>query len=357
MSARVRAGRGIRPRKAVEKMRAYHPPLEGRAGKLRLDFNENTSGCSPAVRRALRRLSSATVSMYPEQETVRARLAKYFRVAPEELLLTNGTDDALHLVTDTFIERGDEVLIVEPTFAMYRFYSELAGARITALRYDAEMQFPMAAVLEALKREPRVFFVANPNNPTGNVLSAAELRKLLRPAARSVVVIDEAYFEYCGVTAIGWIREFRNLIVTRTFSKAAGMAGLRLGCILTNRDNAAGMRKAASPYPVNAAALAAAYACATDKAYLRATIREFRKSRAELTAGLRHLGVEQFPSAANFILTNMDERAKDVVHGLSQRGILVRDRSSDFGGPGYVRITIGTVAQTRRVLRALKEVL
>ena len=123
--------RAIRPRKAVEAMRAYHPPLEGRDGKLRLDFNENTAGCSPAVRRALKQLTSAAVSMYPEQKTVRKRLAKYFRVAPEELLLTNGTDDALHLVTDTFVEPHDEVLIVEPTFAMYRFYSELAGARVS----------------------------------------------------------------------------------------------------------------------------------------------------------------------------------------------------------------------------------
>lgn len=347
----------IRPRKAVEQMRSYHPPLEGRGGKLRLDFNENTAGCSPAVRRALRQLTSADVSMYPEQETVRKKLAKYFRVLPEELLLTNGTDDALHLVTDTFVERGDEVVIVEPTFAMYRFYSELAGARVTALRYDAALQFPMAAVLEALERGPRVFFVANPNNPTGNVLNSSELRKLLRAAKRTVVVIDEAYFEYCDISAIGWIREFPNLIVTRTFSKAAGMAGLRLGCIFTNPQNAVVMRKAASPYPVNAAALAAADACATDKAYLRTTIREFRKSRAKLISGLAKLGVKQFPSAANFILTNLGGKAKAVVHALSERRILVRDRSSDFAGLGYVRITIGTVAQTRRVLRALKEVL
>jgi histidinol-phosphate aminotransferase len=295
--------------------------------------------------------------MYPEQESVRRRLAKYFRVAPDELLLTNGTDDALHLVTDTFVERGDEVLIVEPTFAMYRFYSELAGARVTALRYDAKLTFPMASVLKSLAREPRVFFLANPNNPTGHALKASELRRILGAQTNTVVVIDEAYFEYCDVTAVRWIRDFPNLIVTRTFSKAAGMAGLRLGCIFTHSGNAAVMRKAASPYPVNAAALAAAHACATNKAYLRETIREFRKSRAALITGLKKLGVKQFPSAANFILTNMGERAKDVVRGLSTRGILVRDRSSDFGGLGYVRITIGTVAQTRRVLRALKEVL
>ena len=164
-------------RAAVERMRPYHPPLEGRGGKLRLDFNENTTGCSPLVRKALRKLSSADVSMYPEQETIRRELARFFRVRSDELLLTNGTDEALHLIVDTFLESGDSVLLVEPTFAMYRFYSELAGARIQALRYDAKLQFPMAALLAALRARsaPRIFFLANPNNPTGNVLRAAEV--------------------------------------------------------------------------------------------------------------------------------------------------------------------------------------
>ena len=337
-------------------MRAYHPPLEGRGGKLRLDFNENTVGCSPAVRQALRRMTSEAASMYPEQETVRRKLAQHFGVAADQLLLTNGTDDALHLVTDTFVDRGDEVLVVEPTFAMYRFYSELAGARVTALRYDDAMRFPLNGALAALRRGPRVFFLANPNNPTGSVLRERELRLLLRAAPKTLVVIDEAYFEYCKISTIRWIRE-RNLVVTRTFSKAAGMAGLRLGCVFTCRENAAAMRKAASPYPVNVAALTAAVACASDRAYMRRTVSEFRRSRVMLVEGLRKLGVEQFPSAANFVLTFVGERAKSVVEALRERGILVRDRSSDFGGRGYVRITIGTVAQTRRVLRALREVL
>jgi histidinol-phosphate aminotransferase len=202
-----------------------------------------------------------------------------------------------------------------------------------------------------------VLFLANPNNPTGSVLMERELRALLRAARRTLVVVDEAYFEYCKISAISWIRREPNLVVTRTFSKAAGMAGLRLGCVFTCSDNAAAMRKAASPYPVNVAALTAAVACVSDRAYLRRTVREFRRSRTVLMEGLRKLGIEQFPSAANFVLTCMGERAKGVVAGLREQGILVRDRSSDFGGRGYVRITIGTVTQTRRVLRALKEVL
>ena len=233
-------------RRAVQRMRPYNPPLEGRTSKLRLDFNENPIGCSPAVRRALAKLSFASISAYPEQETVRRKAAKHFGVHPSELLLTNGTDEALRLVVNTFVDTRDTVLLVEPTYAMYRFYSELAGARIVAPRYDAAMSFPWKNVLAALKAQPRVFFLPNPNSPTGNLLSRHRLRRILNAAKQTVVVIDEAYFEFSGVTVIPWIARHKNLIVTRTFSKSAGLAGLRLGCIFTHQELAATMRKAAS---------------------------------------------------------------------------------------------------------------
>jgi histidinol-phosphate aminotransferase len=347
----------ILPRKAVARMRPYHPPLEGRDGKLRLDFNENTIGCSPKARQAVCNLASATVSMYPEQETVRRELARFSGVRNEELLLTNGTDEALHLIVDTFLEPDDTVLLVEPTFAMYRFYSELAGARIQALRYDAAMQFPMKALLAALRKRPRIFFLANPNNPTGNVLQPAELQRILRVATRTLVVVDEAYVEFSGITILPWIHRHNNLVVTRTFSKAAGLAGLRLGCIFANRSITEQFRKAQSPYPVNAAALAAARATISDRRFLRNTLREFRRSRKELERGLAKLGVPFFPSAANFVLLFLGSRAKEIVASLARQGTLIRDRSSDFGGAGYVRITFGTLSQTRRVLRQLKEIL
>jgi len=344
-------------RKAVARMRPYHPPLEGRDGKLRLDFNENTAGCSPKARAAIRNLTSGTVSMYPEQETVRRELAAFFGVHANELLLTNGTDEALHLIVDTFLEPDDAVLLVEPTFAMYRFYSELAGARIQALRYDAAMQFPMKALLAALRKRPAIFFLANPNNPTGSVLRPAELRRILKAATNTLVVVDEAYFEFSGITILPWIRRHNNLVVTRTFSKAAGLAGLRLGCIFAHRSIAEHFRKAQSPYPVNVAALAAARACVRDQGFLRGTLREFRRSRKELERGLTKLGVHFFPSAANFVLLFLGTRAKEVVASLARQGTLIRDRSSDFNGAGYVRITFGTLSQTRRVLRQLEELL
>ena len=344
-------------RKAVERMRAYHPPLEGRGGKMRLDFNENPAGCPPEVKKALGRLSADEIATYPEQETARRELAKFFGARAEELLLANGTDEALHLIVNTFVDPGDSVLLAEPTFAMYRFYGELGGARVVALRYGAELTFPVEETIEALRKKPRVLFIANPNNPTGSLVMLEELKAILEAARRTMVVVDEAYFEFSGLTVLPWIRRHKNLIVTRTFSKAAGLAGLRLGCLFANAEVAAHLRKAQSPYPVNVAALAAARALIRDKSFLAKTLEEFRLSREELTRGLARLGLRQFPSAANFILVDAEERAKRIVAGLARRGILIRDRSHDFGGAGYVRITIGTRAQTRALLRHLKEVL
>ena len=345
----------IAVRRAVERMRPYHPPLEGRTDKLRLDFNENPIGCSPAVRLALARLSAASISAYPEQETVRRKAARFFGVEPGELLLTNGTDEALSLVVHTFVEPGDAVLFVEPTYAMYRFYSELAGARIEAPRYDAAMRFPWNNVLKALKAGPRVFFLPNPNSPTGNLLSLRELRRILAAARRTMVVVDEAYFEFSGATVIPWIRRHRNLIVTRTFSKTAGLAGLRLGCIFVHRELAASMRKAQSPYPVNAAALVAAEAAMRDRAFIARTVREVRRGRRELERGLDRLGIRYFPSAGNFVLVHLGERTGKIVAALARKGTLIRDRSSDFGGAGYARITLGTPGQMRRLLRELED--
>jgi histidinol-phosphate/aromatic aminotransferase/cobyric acid decarboxylase-like protein len=426
-------------RAAVEKMRAYNPPLEGRTKKIRLDFNENPIGCSPKVRQALAKLTAAEICSYPEQETVRRQMAKHFGVRPDELLLTNGTDEALHVIVSTFVEPDDSVLIVEPTYAMYRFYSELAGARVLAPRYDAGMEFPWDEVRQLLgaaskikegsvarsgglqpaissagaqapsnrgavsassqvpsappprtesflggrsfssdinsgaqapsnrgevsassqvpSAPPRVFFLPNPNSPTGNLLSPAEIRHILDAAQQTMVVIDEAYFEFSGVTVIPWIRRHPNLIVTRTFSKTAGLAGLRLGCIFVNRELAASMRKSQSPYPVNAAALVAAEAAMRDRAFIARTVREVKAGRAQLEKGLAHLGVRYFPSGGNFILVYFGDSAKKIVAALDRKGILLRDRSGDFSGEGYVRITVGTPAQVARLLRALEVLL
>jgi len=340
-------------REAALRLPHYHAPLEGRATKLRLDFNENTVGCSQRVRAALARLSPGLVAIYPEYEETRRRLARFFEVAPTEILLTNGADDALRLIADVFLERGTAALVVEPTFPMYHFFVQLSGARLLRLRYSREMKFPMEAVCRALARGPRVFFLANPNNPTGTLVSLAQLQKLLGAARRTLVVVDEAYWEFSGASVLEWIRRYPNLAVVRTFSKAAGLAGLRLGCLFANSALAGALRRAQPPYAVNAAALVAADAAVRDAASIQRYAREVCAVREELRAALAGRGITSFPSAGNFLLADFGPGAPRMLRVLAQSGILLRDRSEDFGRPGFVRITIGTRAQMRGFLAAL----
>jgi histidinol-phosphate aminotransferase len=345
----------LRFRPSVERIRNYEAPEEGREGKLRLDFNENTIGCSPVVLRALRKITPEQLAMYPEYEKSARRLADHFGVRPTEMLLTNGVDDALRLLMECFIEPGNSVLVAEPTFSMYRFFSQVAGARIISVRYDAAMKFPVAETVAELKRAPHILFIANPNNPTGTLLDQSSLARLLDAAGRTLVLVDEAYFEFSGVTVLPWIRRRPNLIVSRTFSKAAGLAALRLGALFARSDLIAAMRRAFTPYPVNSVALTAAEAALSDPKFLRSYVKEVRESRFQLARGLERLGARVFPSGANFVLADFGSGGTRLAKRLARRGILVRDRATEFGRDGFVRITAGTVSQTRRLLNAIEE--
>jgi len=354
-AAKGSAALKLRFRPSVRRIRNYEAPEEGREGKLRLDFNENTVGCSPAVLRALQTVTAEQLAMYPEYENSVRRLAAYFGVRPSEMLLTNGVDDALRLLMEVFIEPGDAVLIPEPTFSMYRFFSQVAGARVISVRFDRAMNFPVEATLRELRRSPHILFIANPNNPTGTLLDETSLARILDAAPRTVVLVDEAYFDFSGLTVLPWIRRRPNLIVSRTFSKAAGLAALRMGALFARSDVIAAVRRAFTPYPVNSLALVAAEAAVSDEKFLRAYIRDILESRFLLARGLEQLGARVFPSGANFVLVDFGIGGSRLAKRLARRGILVRDRASEFGRDGFMRITAGTVAQTKRLLKTIKE--
>jgi histidinol-phosphate aminotransferase len=354
-SARTARRVHIPVRSIVQRLAPYVAPQEGRAGKLRLDFNENTIGCSPAALRALHRLTAEQLAIYPEYEAARRRLARHFRVQPAEMLFTNGVDDALRLLMDTFVDPGDTVLLPEPTFTMYGFYAQIAGARVATEHYDDAMRFPLESILRALRRAPRLLCLANPNNPTGTLLDEAALARILDAASSTLVLVDEAYFEFSGLTVLPWIRRRANLIVSRTFSKAVGLAGLRLGALFAQAGLADAMRRACTPFPVNTAALVAAEAALRDRKFLRDYARQVRDSRWHLAQGLEALGARVFPSAANFLLVDFGPGAGRLVRRLARRRILVRDRADELGRDGFVRITVGTPAQTQILLKAIEE--
>ena len=339
-------------RKAILNRRTYEAPAEGRAGKLRLDFNENTTGCSPAVRKALAKITAKELAMYPEYRLRTARISRHFAVQPEELLLTNGGDDALRVFFDTFVELGSSILICEPTFPMYRYYGEIAGAHIEVLKYDSQMRFPLHAALAALTAKPRVLFVANPNNPTGTLLSRDALRNILQAASHTAVVIDEAYAEFSGETVVPWIHSFPNLFVVRTFSKAAGLAALRLGAVIAGKNSLELLRRAMPPFPINIAALVAAEAAVKNRGAIRRHVAQTVLLRESFAAQLTKLGVKTFPSFGNFLLADFGPTGPSLFARLARGGILVRERTKEIA-PGFVRISIGTAPEMRRLLQAI----
>lgn len=341
-------------RQAILDRRTYEAPAEGRWGKIRLDFNENTTGCSGAALAALRRLNGKQLAMYPEYLAAAKVLARYFGVRPAELLLTNGGDDALRVFFDTFVEPRSHILICEPTFPMYRYYAEIAGARVETLRYSAAMEFPLPAVLHALRKKPRVFFLANPNNPTGTLVDKSAIANILNAATHTAVVLDEAYADFSGVTCVPWIRRCPNLFIAKTFSKAAGLAGLRLGAVIAQAASLALVRRAMPPFPVNTAALAASVAAVRERRTIARYIRETIRLRKWFAAELENRGVRVFPSACNFVLADFGAAGPALFRKLEQSGILIRERSKDLG-PGFARITIGTHAELKAMLHIVDQ--
>jgi histidinol-phosphate aminotransferase len=340
-------------RQAILDRRTYEPPGEGRADKLRLDFNENTAGCSPAVQRALGKLTPKLLSMYPEYERGTRRLARHFHVTPEELLLTNGGDDALRLFFDAFVDAGSSVVICEPTFPMYRYWGEVAGAKIEVQRYGPAMEFPLEGVVQALAARPRVLFVCNPNNPTGTLLAKSVIETILKAATHTAVVLDEAYAEFSGVTVVPWINQYPQLFVARTFSKAAGLAGLRLGAVIACAESLAVLRRATAPFPVNVAALAAAEAAMSDSRTMKLYIKNILRTRAWFEEELQRMNVKTFPSAGNFLLADFGPGGSEMCAQLQKKGVLLRDRAKDIG-PGIVRVSIGTQKEMERLLKLIK---
>jgi histidinol-phosphate aminotransferase len=342
------------PREAVRRMAPYSPPSAGREGRLRLDFNENTVGCSPAVVEFLRaHLTASQLSIYPEYVEAMRELAAFFEVGEDEFTLTNGTDEAIQVLVNTFVDDGDEVVVLKPSYAMYRFYAEVAGALVREVEYHpATLAFPMDELLAAITPGTRAVLIANPNNPTGTAIDLEGVRRILLAAPQAAVLIDEAYFEFSEITALPWIREHSNLFVSRTFSKVYGMAAMRCGCLFSGAQNVAWMKKAQSPYSVNTMAVLAARAAIRDRAYVESYVDEVLAARALAYEGLHQLGIKTYPSEANFILFQLGERAIPIRDALRERGVLVRDRSYEI--PGCVRVTIGTRVQVERFLEELR---
>jgi len=343
----------LKPATTIRSVKQYHPPLGGRAG-LRLDFNENTEGCSPLVLKRLRSITAEELTRYPEREPVERTIAHWLGLAPDQAMLTNGVDEAIHLLCETYLQPGNEAIIVVPTFGMYEVAASATGSTVRSIPAETNFGFPASAVLAAITPQTRIIAIANPNNPTGAVASKDDLLTIAERAAGAAVLIDEAYYDFYGHTVVNEISRRANLFVARTFSKAYGLAGLRVGVLCGPAAQIEYVRRIASPYNVNGVALACLPAALSDQDFVTSYVQAVRHGRARLQEELRACGIAFWPSEANFVLANFSEQRQAFIAAMRQLGILVRDRNNDPGCGGCVRITVGTEAHTDRLITALR---
>jgi histidinol-phosphate aminotransferase len=342
------------PRARVLAMKEYHPPL-GSRDELRLDFNENTLACSPRVREVLGQISAGSLTRYPEREPVEAIVAAHLGLKPEQVALTNGVDEAIHVLFQAFLEADDELLLPVPTYTMYEIYSSATDARAVTVLAGDDLAFPYERLTAAITPQTKIIAVANPNSPSGTVATREQLLELARCAPHAILLVDEAYYHFHGETVMDLVGTVPNLVVARTFSKAYGLAGLRLGLLAGPVELMRWVRRVLSPYSVNSLALACLPPALEDQAYVDWYVGEVLAARDEFEAALDALNVRRWPSRANFVLADIGAQHAEFVRRMKAAGVLVRDRSSDPGCDGRVRITIGTREQMQSAIAALSE--
>jgi len=346
----------LRARAAVQTLKEYHPPLGGRDG-LRLDFNENVDGCSPRVLEILRGITAETLNKYPEREPGERKVAAALGLEPAQVLLTNGVDEAIHLVAECYLAPGDGTLVAVPTFSMYEIYALATGSVVRAVQAGANLQFPFEAMMQAITPRTRMICIATPNNPTGAIATREQLLSIVEAAPQAAVLIDEAYIHFGGETLLDQIGKLENLFVVRTFSKAYGLAGFRLGALFGAEEQMRMVRRVASPYSVNGVVLTCLQAALDDRDYIAGYVEQVLEGRAKLEEFYHERAIPYWPSQANFVLAYFGDYRQALVGEMRRRGILVRDRNADPGCAGCVRITIGNRGQTERLLRELPEAL
>lgn len=320
---------------------------------IKLDANENPYGCSPRVNQAL--AAYTDISVYPDsgQTELRKQLEGYTGVSMEHIVASAGSDRLIDLILRLFLEPGDEVINLVPTFAMFRFFTELCGGTPVEVPRTEDFCVDVSAVKKAITKKTKVILLASPNNPTGTLAPREDILELLDSGL--LVLVDEAYYEFAGQTMAPLVGQYRNLMVLRTFSKWAGLAGLRIGYGLFPTSIADYLLRIKEPYCVNVAALVAVRESLKDVDYLMSRVKAIVAERERLFSELKKIKwLKPFPSQANFILCSVLAGARQLQQELQNRGILVRY----FDEPQLrdcIRISVGKPEENDILFETLKE--
>jgi histidinol-phosphate aminotransferase len=343
-------------------MSEYDKPPELYEG-LRLHQNENTQGCSPRVLQALAALRADQVGVYPPYSGVTEACARHLGVRADRIALINGLDEGIMAAAFAYLRPSPalplpEAIVPQPAFEIFAFDSEVAGGKVVRVMPRPDFVFSVEDVLGAISPNTRIVFLTNPNNPTGLATPRDAIKTIARAVPRDAIVfLDEAYVDFSGDTFIPDLPAFPNVVVGRTFSKAYGLAGIRIGALVGAPETLEPMRRIIPVYSVNIAAVVALQAALDDPAYVHDYLRQVTESKALLYSSCDRLGLKYWKSAANFVLVRVGDAAAALVTAAATKGIYLRDRSNEPGCAGCIRITTGIVEHTRRGIAVLEEVL
>ncbi len=348
----------MKVREAITRMGFYEPPLSERTGEeqLLLDFNESSLPPPPEVIEALIGfLRQGNIHRYPLSQGLVEKLARYAGAAPEEILITNGSDQALDVILRALLEAGDEMVFARPGFAMIPHIAETIGARVVSTQYRPDMGFPFEETLEAVSSSTRLIVLINPNNPTGTAIAPEAIEKILGTFPEIPVLVDEAYYEFNGDTSVPFIKRHANLVIARTFSKAFALAGLRLGYAVSNVDFIRELHKIRGPFDVNIMAIKAAEAMLDHMDQVRAYTREvMTQAKPMVERFFQEHGVTYFRGAANFMLVRPGN-TREAYQFLKARKILVRPQPPPIADT--FRLSVGTVEEMNRFLQVYAQYL
>jgi histidinol-phosphate aminotransferase len=323
---------------------------------IKLSSNESPLGPSPKVVEAIKR-ESGRVGNYPDPKSKELKrvIGEYLDVDASQVAVGNGSDELVDLVCKAFMDLGDEVLIPIPTFSQYEIACRVNGGEPRFVELP-DFEWRAEPLVRALS-EVRLAFISRPNNPTGNAISEKGLGELLDTGR--LVVVDEAYAEFAGYSVVGMSKKYDNLLVLRTFSKAFGLAGLRIGYAVGSEELIGALDRVRAPFNVSVLAQVAGVAALSDKRFLRRVRNVVKDGRKYITEELKKLGLQVLPSDTNFVMANvtpLDTDAPTLCDYLARQGILIRDLSGFRGaGPDWVRISVGTPRQNKLLVMALKE--
>jgi len=347
----------IKARQSVRNVAAYPLIATTRKDKIRLDLNESLWGCSPTVMKALNAIEDLEVIAYPDYNAFMQQLSQFLDVPEEQLLISNGADDAIRAVMQTFIDPADKVLLAYPSFGMIDLHARVVGADVQHIVYEADLAFPIEKFIAEINDATRLAAVVRPDSPCGAVISREQLIRLLEHAPNTLVMLDETYTHFLGESCLDLLDKYNNLIVLRSFSKAYGLAGLRIGVTAASSAFIKQMRKVNPPFSVNGLAVIAASAAMNDNTFLENVIAELEVERNYVRAGFEKLGLKCRGAAANFHLLQIGDESDRVHKALIDRGILVKNLNKLPNLGGCFRVAIGKREQNDALLNALAKVL